>query len=149
MKAQEFKLRVEQGLQGLINDYFGTNSISDRFINSTLKIMLKQNSHKIDSMMEFFVDENGCIDENIILEEYADILGENGAVFDLRNFVKKEKNKISLNNCVEEVHLRRSDEAGNEEVAWLVVEVLRRVDLLNDTILHNNGTGKCAQTVGY
>lgn len=98
MKAQEFKLRVEQGLQGLINDYFGTNSISDRFINSTLKIMLKQNSHKIDSMMEFFVDENGCIDENIILEEYADILGENGVVFDLRNFVKNDTIKNFLPN---------------------------------------------------
>jgi hypothetical protein len=98
MKTQEFKLRIETGLRNLIDDYFGSHSISDRFINSTLKIMLRQNSYKLDEYIGFFADENGCVDENIIIEEYSDIIGENGVVFDLRNFVKNETLKSFLPN---------------------------------------------------
>ena len=36
------------------------------------------------------------------------------------------------------VHLRSSDEARNEEVDRLVIEVLRSIDLLDETVLHDN-----------
>lgn len=98
MKTSEFKLRLETGLRDLIDDYFGSGSLSDRFINSTLKIMLKQNSYKFDEYIKFFEDENGCIDENIIIEEYTDIIGEKGVVFDLRDYVKNETLKSFLPN---------------------------------------------------
>ena len=39
---------------------------------------------------------------------------------------------------VDEVHLRSADEAGNEEVAGCIVKGLRSIDLLNETVLHNN-----------
>ena len=38
MKIQEFKLRIVQGANNLIDDYFGTTSIVDKLINSTLKM---------------------------------------------------------------------------------------------------------------
>ena len=41
---------------------------------------------------------HGCVDENIIIEEYSDVVGENGVVFDLRNFVKNETLKSFLPN---------------------------------------------------
>ena len=47
---------------------------------------------------------------------------------------------LLLEGSVDEVHLRSSDEACNEYVCGVVVEVLRSVNLLNETVLHNNDT---------
>ena len=44
-------------------------------------------------------------------------------------------------DCIYEVHLRRSHEACYEQVAGIVIEVLRGIDLLNDTVLHNDDSG--------
>jgi len=38
---------------------------------------------------------------------------------------------------VEEVHARAADEAGYEDVRRVVVQVLRRIDLLQHAVLHN------------
>src|SRR5699024_9856439 len=40
--------------------------------------------------------------------------------------------------CIHEVHLRRSDESCNEQVARCIVKVLRCIYLLYNTILHND-----------
>ena len=39
-----------------------------------------------------------------------------------------------------EVHLRRAYEACNENVAGIVIQILRSIDLLNKTVLHNDYT---------
>lgn len=96
MKASEFKLSVVSGLNNLIDDYFGSNSLADKFINSTLKIMIRQNTYKLDDVINLFADEHGYIDEDIIIEEYSKVVGENGFVFDLRNMVKNEMVKSLL-----------------------------------------------------
>lgn len=98
MKASEFKLSVVTGVNSLIDDYFGSNSIADKFINSTLKIIVKQNTYKIDEFLSVFMDEHGMIDENIILEEYSKIIGESGFMLDIRDFVKNEFVKNLLPN---------------------------------------------------
>ncbi len=49
---------------------------------------------------------------------------------------------LLLKSTVEEVHLRSSDKSCNEEVYRLVVEVLRSINLLNETVLHNYDTGR-------
>ena len=90
MKVQEFKLRMINGVNTLIDDYFGSNNVTDKFINSTLKIMVKQNANKVDGISDLFADEDGCIDESIILEEYGKTLGETGIIFDIRDFVKND-----------------------------------------------------------
>ena len=98
MRASEFKLSVVQGINNLIDDYFGSGSMSDRFINSTLKIMVKQNTYKLDDILGLFTDEHGCINEHIIIEEYSKVIGETGFVLDLRDFVKNEMIKNLLPN---------------------------------------------------
>lgn len=98
MKASEFKLSIVQGVNNLIDDYFGTGSKADKFINSTLKIMVRQNTYKLDDIMELFTDEHGCIDENIIIEEYSKVIGESGFIFDIRDLVKNELIKNMLPN---------------------------------------------------
>ena len=42
---------------------------------------------------------------------------------------------------VDEVHLRRADEACDEDIAGRIVEVLRSINLLDDTALHIDDTG--------
>lgn len=98
MKMHEFKLRLICGVNDLIDDYFGANTVVDKFINSTLKIMVKQNAGKLDGIMELFMDENGCIDEQMVIEEYSKMLGENGVLFDLRDFIKNDTIKNLLPN---------------------------------------------------
>ena len=43
MKAGELKMRLANSVMGLIDTYFGGTTMSEKFINSTLKIVLKQN----------------------------------------------------------------------------------------------------------
>jgi methylase of polypeptide subunit release factors len=90
MKKHEVKLRLVCGVNELIDIYFGDNSIKDNLINSTLKVIVKQNTYKLEPILDLFADENGDIDEHIIIEEYSRILGEKGIVIDLRDFIKSE-----------------------------------------------------------
>lgn len=97
MKVQEVKLRLVGGINNLIDDYFGDNNITDKFINSTLKILVKQNTYKADEILNLFADENGCIDEKLIIEEYSEMLGD-GVVFDLRDYIKSDMIKSMIPN---------------------------------------------------
>jgi hypothetical protein len=98
MKASEFKLSVVSGINNLIDDYFGSSSKADKFINSTLKIMVKQNTYKLDGVLGLFTDEHGMIDENIIIEEYSKVIGESGFILDIRDFIKNDMVKNLLPN---------------------------------------------------
>ncbi len=48
---------------------------------------------------------------------------------------------LLLELTVDEVHLRCADKACNEDIYGIVIEVLRSINLLNETVLHNNDTG--------
>lgn len=98
MKASEFKLCLVSGVNNLIDDYFGSHTMADKFINSTLKILVKQNTYKIDNILDLFADEHGIIDENIIIEEYSRMIGENGFILDIREFIKNEMIRNLLPN---------------------------------------------------
>lgn len=98
MKASEFKLCIVSGVNNLIDDYFGTHSMADKFINSTLKILVKQNTYKLDNIVDIFADEHGLIDENIIIEEYSKVIGDSGFVLDIREFIKNEMIRNLLPN---------------------------------------------------
>lgn len=87
MKLSEIKIRLSNTANSLIDTYFSENSLTEKFINSTLKLLVKQNIHKIDDMLKLFADENGEIDANVVINEYANILGEGGFTFDLKEYV--------------------------------------------------------------
>jgi hypothetical protein len=98
MKASEFKLNLVQGVNSLVDDYFGANTYADKFINSTLKILIKQNTYRLDDILEFIADGDGMIDECMIIDEYSKIIGDNGYVLDLRDMIKNEFIKSILPN---------------------------------------------------
>lgn len=88
MKLSEIKIRLTNTVNSLIDTYFGEATLTEKFINSTLKLLVKQNIHKIDDMLVLFTDANGEIDANAVINEYANILGEEGVTFDIKEYVK-------------------------------------------------------------
>lgn len=90
MKAGEVKLRLMNTIQDLIDTYFSGNAMNEKFINSTLKIILKQNIYKVDSLLNLFADQNGDININEIINEYSNMFGENGIVFDIKQYIDND-----------------------------------------------------------
>ena len=90
MKIGEVKLRLSNTVLNLIDTYFPGNALNEKFINSTLKILLKQNLYKVDPMLNLFADQNGDINLNDIVDEYSKMIDETGFVFDLKQFVNND-----------------------------------------------------------
>lgn len=90
MKAGEVKMRLSNTVIRMIDVYFGGNNISDKFINSTLKIIVKQNIYKVDNILSLFSDQNGEINTSEIAREYANMIDEQGFAFDLRKYVDND-----------------------------------------------------------
>lgn len=100
MKVGEVKLRLTSAVMGMIDTYFGGNALNEKFINSTLKILVKQNVYKIDPMLDLFADQNGEIDATEIVAEYANMIDENGYIFDLKQYVDNDTIKALIPNKV-------------------------------------------------
>lgn len=90
MKISEMKIRILNTANSLIDTYFSGSELTEKFINSTLKIIMKQNIHKIDDILGLFADKDGEVDMQMLVNEYASMLGENGFVFDLKEHVTNE-----------------------------------------------------------
>ena len=67
MKIGEVKMKLSNSVMGLIDTYFSGNALNEKFVNSTLKIILKQNLYKIDSILSLFTDQNGDINTDEIV----------------------------------------------------------------------------------
>lgn len=96
MKVSEVKIKLLNKANSLIDVYFNENHLSDKFINSTLKIIMKQNIHKIDDVFNLFADKDGEIDLNMVINEYTNMIPDAGIVFDLKEFVNNDLVKNML-----------------------------------------------------
>jgi hypothetical protein len=90
MKIGEVKMRLSNSIIDMINTYFGDSSMNEKFINSTLKIILKQNIYKVDGILALFADKDGDIDIINVVEEYSKMIGDQGIVFDLKQYVDND-----------------------------------------------------------
>lgn len=100
MKAQEVKLKLVTSVNRLIDTYFGSPVVSEKMINATLKILVKQNAYKLDNMLGLFADANGDINPQDILIEYANQVDENGVVIDIKQYINNETLKQFIPNKV-------------------------------------------------
>jgi len=98
MKASEFKLRVVSTLNELVDVYFGSDSMVDKFVNSTLHVMIKQKSYMLDDVMNLFTDQDGNINEELLIDEYSKMFGDKDIVIDIRDFIKNDFVKGMLPN---------------------------------------------------
>lgn len=90
MKIGEVKLKLSNAVLNLIDTYFNGKDMSERFINSTLKIILKQNLYRVDSVLSLFADKDGNINTDEIVEEYSKMIGESGYIFDIKEYISNE-----------------------------------------------------------
>ena len=90
MKVNEFKLRFITGLNNMIDTYYGSSSIVDKFMNSTLKVLVRQKSYIIEDTLNLFADKDGCIDEQMIIDEYAKIFENERIIVDIRDYIKND-----------------------------------------------------------
>ena len=98
IKIHEFKLKLVNGIEGLIDTYFSGGSISDRLINATVKIIINQNIDKLDEFMELFADKNGYVDTDVIIREYGKAFSTDKFILDLRDFVSNDMVRRVLPN---------------------------------------------------
>lgn len=96
MKTGEVKIRLSNSVMNLIDTYFSGNSLNEKFVNSTLKIILKQNLYKVDSFLNLFSDQNGEINVEEVVNEYSKMIDENGIVFDLKKYVNDDMVKMLI-----------------------------------------------------
>lgn len=96
MKTGEVKIRLSNSVMNLIDTYFSGNSLNEKFVNSTLKIILKQNLYKVDSFLNLFSDQNGEINVEEVINEYSKMIDENGIVFDLKKYVNDDIVKMLI-----------------------------------------------------
>lgn len=90
MKASEFKLRTITTINSLIDTYFGSNTIVDKFVNSTLHIMVKQKSYMLDDVLNLFTDQDGNINEELLINEYSKMFGDDDIIIDIRRYIKND-----------------------------------------------------------
>lgn len=98
MKASELKLRTLNAINGLIDTYFGSDTMVDKFVNSTLHVMVKQKSYMLDEALVMFVDKDGNIDEELIFDEYSKMFGDKDIIIDIRDYIKNDFIKEMLPN---------------------------------------------------
>lgn len=98
IKVSEFKYRLLNGVEGLIDTYFSPNSISDRLINATVKIIVNQNADKLDNFIVLFADKDGFVDTDVLIKEYSKAFGSDKIILDLRDFVNNDMVRRALPN---------------------------------------------------
>lgn len=98
IRVCEFKRKLVNGVEGLIDTYFGSDNIADRLMNATVKIIINQNVDKVDDMLKLFADADGWVDVDLIIKEYGKAFGSDKLIIDLRDFVNNESIKRLLPN---------------------------------------------------
>ena len=98
IRVSEFKYRLVNGVEGLVDTYFSPDSIKDRFINATVKIIINQNIDKVDGFIDLFTDKDGFIDTDIIIREYGKAFGTDKLIIDMRDFVENDMIRRALPN---------------------------------------------------
>jgi hypothetical protein len=82
-------------------------TVTEKMINATLKVVVKQNAYKIDGFLNMFADQNGDINPQEILIEYANQIDDNGLIIDIKQYINNETLKQILPNKV--LVLKRED----------------------------------------
>jgi hypothetical protein len=98
IRINEFKYKLVNGVEGLVDMYFSPNNIKDRLINATVKIVINQNIDKIDEFIELFADKDGFIDTDVLVKEYGKAFGTDKLVIDLRDFINNDMVRRALPN---------------------------------------------------
>lgn len=98
MTPDDFKKRLEEVASGLIDVYFSNGTFMDKMANATLKLVLKSSIGKVDAITPMFTDKEGNINAQLIVDTYAEQIGHEGVMLDLRDFIHNDYLKELLPN---------------------------------------------------
>ena len=105
IRISEFKAKALAGVENLIDVYFAGNSVSERLINATVKIIANQNIDKLDNFIELFADKSGYFETDLLIKEYGKAFGTDKVILDLRDFVDIDMVRRALPNKALAIHI--------------------------------------------
>lgn len=89
MKTNELKLKMCNFFNHMIDTYYGNPNVGEKMINYTLKVIVKNNMNKVDSVLKLFETSEGEINAEEILQDYKMQMGNEKITFDLRNYINQ------------------------------------------------------------
>lgn len=78
MKTEELIYNIKQYVYKLIDDMMPQNTLIGKIENRTAKYWVEQNQWRLNKLLSSLKDENGEIDPNHLVEQYKDVLFEEG-----------------------------------------------------------------------
>lgn len=76
MKLSEFKLTTINKLNHIIDEWFDGQTIQDRFLNGSLKTIIKAKQNSYDGIINMFADEEGNIDLSELKKQMEGVIPE-------------------------------------------------------------------------
>jgi len=96
MQLAEAKIAIQNWAEGIIDIWFGSGGMVDSLAKPAIKVILKNNLDKADSFLNLFVDKDGNLDIDGLLDQYMkDSIPQEGVILDPKtifgdNFVTRQ-----------------------------------------------------------
>lgn len=78
MRKEEISYNIKQFVYKLIDDMLPQDGLLGKIENRTAKYWVEQNQWRLNKILSSLTDENGGIDPNQLVEQYKDVLFEEG-----------------------------------------------------------------------
>ena len=91
MKIQEFKLRLTNFANNIIDSYFKSNSLAEKGMGTMAKYIVKKKIDDFDDFLELFANKEKEIDtEEFVNYVVAELVGEDGMVVNFKDYLKPD-----------------------------------------------------------
>lgn len=91
MKIQEFKLRLTNFANNIIDSYFKSNSLAEKGMGTMAKYIIKKKIDDFDDFLELFANKEKEIDtEEFVNYVVAELVGEDGMVVNFKDYLKPD-----------------------------------------------------------
>lgn len=95
MKIQELKSNILTKSDNLLNAWFDTPTLSDNIFKGIGKTIIQSNINKYDNIINLFVDENGDLNIDMLIDNVIQQLPEKMEI-DIQKLTNMPFNKILL-----------------------------------------------------
>ena len=91
MKIQEFKLRLTNFANNIIDSYFKSNSLSEKGMATLAKYVIKKKIDDFDDFLELFANKEKEIDVNEFVDHIVDnLVGTEGMVVNFKDYLNPD-----------------------------------------------------------
>ena len=97
MKIHEFKLRLVNFANNMLDSFFKGNSLADKGMSTVAKYIIKKKIDDLDDFLLFFTNKDKEIDAEEFVEYLTDnMVGEDGIVVNFKDYLNPESVLYSL-----------------------------------------------------